>query len=211
MFVYKYLFKVSLSIVFMNFLDEKLKGLLKVIKYKDGIQRERATSEFLKFYYPLMKRFFYGCFGMHNKENIEDFSQEILRRLIAGKTEINGSLLGYLYISAKRTSLNYLTSKYKKHVLEELPEELQSSEPMFCPELLADFSLKKNVFYERHERLRKKSIKIQFQMVLQGKPYKEVARILNMSRSSVKSNICRVRAKEGAIFFEKPRQEIYRA
>lgn len=75
----------------MGFSDEELIGLLKIIQHEDGIKRERATREFLKFYYPIMKGYFHGCFSMINKQDVEDLSHSILECLIRGKTTINGN------------------------------------------------------------------------------------------------------------------------
>mgnify|MGYP002629312861 CR=1 FL=1 len=195
----------------MGFSDEKLKGLLKKMQNGEGIERERATGEFLKFYYPIMKGYFHGCFGMINKEEVEDFCQNILLRIIKNKINIKNNVKGYLYFAAKNIFLTYIVPKYKPLFFEELSETLQVQDSIYYPGVLVDYKIKEEIFYEKHRKLRKKSVKTQFQMALQGIQYPEIARRLNISKESVKSNVCRVRAKEGAIFFEEPNQKPYGA
>ena len=211
MFVYKYLFKVYLQFKIMDFSDENLKGLLRRIQKEEGVNRERATSEFLKFYYPMMKKYFHGYFEMTNKEEVKDLCQNILLRIIKNNINIKGNVRGYFFIVAKNTFLNYIKPKYKLFCFEELSEDLQSSDSIYHPGVLLDYKIKENLFYKHHKKIRGEKVQERFQFWLSGASHEEISKRDRICVGSSKSILFHIRDVEGAIFFEEPNERPYRS
>ena len=194
----------------MGFSDEKLKGLLKKMQNGEGIERERATGEFLKFYYPIMKGYFHGCFKINSKTEVEDLSQNILVRLLKNNIVIENNFRRYLYLVAKTSFINYRKSKHKKVFFEELSERLQSSDSIYYPGILLDYKIKEKLFYKHHKKIRGKKIQERFQSWLNGASHKEIAQKEGICVGASKSILFHIRDQEGQIFFEEPKQNPYR-
>jgi len=183
--------------------NEILKGLLKTIKTKKGIIRERAAKKFLDFYTPFVIGTFYRNINSNLRlEEIEDLSSEILIRLLNKKYEINENVLGYIHRTTINSYLNLLNSKNKKHYFEDYPLNLSSNNFSDNPELLTDFSIKQENFYNFHKNFRGKSVQKQFSLWLEGYSHQEIADLCKINIGSSKSNISKVKKLEGRIFLQ---------
>ena len=182
--------------------NETMSGLFNIVKYGKGNEREIATQKFLRYYFPCVK----GILSSKlSQEEAEDLSSDLLLDLISSKIEIQGNFSGYLFRAALNRKINYLRKRVK--LVYDQEERISETSPL--AEALIDLDAekkevdaKKVKFYEEHRKRRGERVQGQFQMMLQKVPYKEIAAAYGLSEGTIKSNIHRIRRKEGKILKE---------
>jgi len=189
--------------------NKKLSELLKIVKFGKGLEREKATKEFLIHYHHIIKGLFYGYFKMISREDVEDLSQELLTRLLKKNININGNFRGYLFYAARNLFLNHKNLKENSIVFDEDLSNVPSRYLEDHPDIIVDYNIKKEIFYRNHKNKRNSSVQNQFKSMLLKVPYKKIAKEHGICDGAVKKNIHRVRNLEGEIFFEEPRSEPY--